>query len=81
MLRQSGKTMLYLPLATLVLLTSVQNFSSAGVSPADWADSVSHIVGGAKGGKAPVMQGEGTETAKVDEAVAAATEYLAKFKF
>ena len=54
--------------------------SSGGATAADWAASVSHIVGGKAGGKAPVAIGNGTETGKVDEAIAAAQEYLAKLQ-
>ena len=45
-----------------------------------WADSVSKIVGGKAGGKAPTAIGTGTEVTKVDEALKAATEYLQQFK-
>jgi alanyl-tRNA synthetase len=38
------------------------------------------VVGGKAGGKAPTSVGSGTAPEKVDEAVEAATQYLAKFK-
>jgi alanyl-tRNA synthetase len=50
------------------------------MSSSDWASTVSSLVGGKAGGKAPVAIGNGTEVTKVDEALAAATEYLEKFK-
>lgn len=50
------------------------------MTPADWSASVSKLVGGKAGGKAPTAIGNGTDTSKVDEALAAATEYLEKFK-
>ncbi|KAK2811957.1 Alanine--tRNA ligase [Emmonsiellopsis sp. PD_5] len=57
-----------------------QNLSQQGASPNDWASTVSGIVGGRAGGKAPVSIGNGTEVSKLDEAIKAATEYLEKFK-
>jgi alanyl-tRNA synthetase len=36
-------------------------------------------VGGKAGGKAPISLGNGTEVAKVDEALKAAMDYLEKF--
>jgi alanyl-tRNA synthetase len=57
-----------------------QTATSGGASAADWAASVSQVVGGKAGGKAPVAIGNGTETGKIDEAITAATEYLANFK-
>jgi alanyl-tRNA synthetase len=62
------------------MLKIVQIASGGGASAFDWAASVSHVVGGKAGGKAPVAIGNGTETGKVNEAIAAATEYLAKLK-
>jgi alanyl-tRNA synthetase len=46
----------------------------------DWSSTVSNLVGGKAGGKAPVAIGTGTDQSKVDEALKAATEYLEKFK-
>jgi alanyl-tRNA synthetase len=46
----------------------------------DWASTVSNIVGGKAGGKAPVAIGTGTDQTKVDEALKADTEYMEKFK-
>jgi alanyl-tRNA synthetase len=63
-----------------LMLNIVQTASSGGASASDWAASVSNIVGGKAGGKAPMAIGNGTETGKVDEAIAAATEYLTKLK-
>jgi alanyl-tRNA synthetase len=60
------------------MLNIVQIASSGGASASDWAASVSHVVGGKAGGKPPVAIGNGTETGKVNEAIVAATEYLAK---
>jgi alanyl-tRNA synthetase len=78
MLCQSGKFTRFFP--ALYKLNVVQTASSAGASASEWAASVSHVVGGKAGGKAPMAIGNGTETGKVDEAIAAATEYLAKLK-
>ncbi|KAI5295412.1 Alanine--tRNA ligase [Ascosphaera acerosa] len=57
-----------------------KGLSDQGASANDWAGSVAKIVGGRSGGKAPTSIGNGTATAKVDEALAAATEYLKQFK-
>ena len=46
----------------------------------DWSSSVSTLVGGKAGGKAPVAIGTGTDQSKVEEALKAAREYLEKFK-
>ena len=54
--------------------------SKQGASAAEWANAVSGIVGGKAGGKGPTSIGNGTEPAKVDEAVEAARKYLEKFK-
>lgn len=59
-------------------LNTMQTASNGGASASDWAASVSHVVGGKAGGKAPIAIGNGIETGKVDEAIAAAAEYLAK---
>lgn len=45
----------------------------------DWSLTVSNLVGGKAGGKAPVAIGTGSDQSKVDEALNAATEYLKKF--
>ena len=50
------------------------------MSSSDWAKTVSDLVGGKAGGKAPTAIGNGTDTSKADEALKAATEYLEKFK-
>lgn len=64
-----------------VILTNVlQDGSKAGLSPSDWSSTVSKLVGGKAGGKAPVAIGTGTDQSKVDDALKAATEYLEKFK-
>lgn len=51
----------------------------AGVSPNDWAKSVSDVVGGGVGGKG-IIVGNGKETSKVDEAIEKATEFMTKLK-
>ncbi|KAG5299284.1 alanyl-tRNA synthetase [Histoplasma capsulatum G186AR] len=56
-----------------------QALSEQGATPNDWANTVSSIVGGRAGGKAPISIGNGTEAEKLDEAIKAATEYLEKF--
>jgi alanyl-tRNA synthetase len=78
MLCQSSKFTRFFP--ALYKLSVMQTASSAGASASEWAASVSHVVGGKAGGKAPMAIGNGTETRKVDEAITAAMEYLAKFK-
>lgn len=50
------------------------------MTPADWSSTVSKLVGGKAGGKAPTAIGNGTNTSKVQEALTAATEYLERFK-
>jgi len=50
------------------------------MSSADWSSTVSSLVGGKAGGKAPVAIGNGTDVSKIDEALHAATQYLEKFK-
>ena len=60
------------------LLTDIQSASQAGASSSDWASTVSKVVGGKAGGKAPTSIGNGTHIDKIDEALRAATEYLAK---
>jgi len=57
-----------------------QDGTKAGLKASDWSSSVSTLVGGKAGGKAPVAIGTGTDQSKVDEALKAATEYLEKFK-
>ena len=52
----------------------------ARLSSQDWSSTVSKLVGGKAGGKAPVAIGNGTNVAKVEEAIKAATDYLEKFK-
>ena len=61
-------------------LISEQNATNAGMTSSDWSATVSNLVGGKAGGKAPVAIGNGNNVSKVDEALIAATEYLAKFK-
>ena len=63
-----------------MVANNVQSGAKAGVSSSDWAATVSSLVGGKAGGKAPVAIGNGTNVSKVDEALQAATEYLDKFK-
>ena len=46
----------------------------------DWSSTVSNLVGGKAGGKAPVAIGTGTDQSVVDQALKAATEYLERFK-
>ncbi|ETI25902.1 alanyl-tRNA synthetase [Cladophialophora carrionii CBS 160.54] len=57
-----------------------QNGTAAGLKSPEWSSTVSNLVGGKAGGKAPVAIGTGTDQSKVDEALKAATEYLEKFK-
>ena len=61
-------------------LTYRQVGTKAGITPQDWSSTVSRLVGGKAGGKAPTAIGNGTDVSKVDEAIQAATEYLQKFK-
>jgi alanyl-tRNA synthetase len=63
-----------------ILLTRFQNGTNAGLKSPEWSSTVSKLVGGKAGGKAPVAIGAGTDQSKVDEALKAATEYLEKFK-
>ncbi|BFZ63647.1 Alanine--tRNA ligase [Saitoella coloradoensis] len=51
-----------------------------GVNAQEWSGAVSKVVGGRAGGKPDSCQGVGTEVSKVDEAVAAAEEYLKNLK-
>ncbi|KAI9844134.1 MAG: Alanine--tRNA ligase [Pleopsidium flavum] len=53
--------------------------SKKGASATDWANTVSSIVGGKAGGKAPTSIGNGTNVDKVDEAVEVAGKYLEGF--
>ncbi|KAL9103230.1 MAG: hypothetical protein Q9163_001717 [Psora crenata] len=50
-----------------------------GLSASEWTNSISSILGGKAGGKGATSLGHGTNPEKVDEAVEAATTYLAKF--
>ncbi|KAI4163787.1 MAG: hypothetical protein LQ342_002560 [Letrouitia transgressa] len=54
--------------------------SKAGATAAEWASTVSSIVGGKAGGKGATSIGNGTEPSKVEEALDAAVKYLEKFK-
>jgi alanyl-tRNA synthetase len=58
----------------------LQAASKAGASATEWTSTVSGVVGGKAGGKAPTSIGNGTNVDKVDEALTAAAEYLAKLK-
>jgi alanyl-tRNA synthetase len=58
------------------MLIESQAASKAGASSAEWASAVSAVVGGKAGGKASTSIGNGTNVDKIDDAVAAATEYL-----
>ena len=49
-----------------------------GADAAKWSGEVSSLVGGKAGGKGATSLGQGTDATKVDEAVKAAEEYLAK---
>ncbi|KAJ2130752.1 Alanine--tRNA ligase, partial [Coemansia sp. RSA 921] len=49
---------------------------SRGLKACEWADAVSQVVGGKKGGKDESAQGSGTEVAKIDEAIQAAKEFV-----
>ncbi|RMD39391.1 hypothetical protein DV735_g5734, partial [Chaetothyriales sp. CBS 134920] len=57
-----------------------QDAAKAGLNSSEWAATVSNLVGGKAGGKAPVAIGNGTDVAHVDDALKAATDYLDKFK-
>ncbi|KAI9731544.1 MAG: Alanine--tRNA ligase [Cirrosporium novae-zelandiae] len=52
----------------------------SGISPSDWAQTVTPLVGGKAWGKAPTITGNGTNVDKVDKAIEAATKYLEGFK-
>lgn len=54
--------------------------TKAGASAAEWANTISGVVGGKAGGKAPTSIGNGTSPEKVNEAVREAEEYLRKLK-
>ncbi|KAF7511473.1 Alanine--tRNA ligase [Endocarpon pusillum] len=54
--------------------------SKAGASSSEWASTVSGVVGGKAGGKAPTSIGNGTNVDKLDEALTAASDYLAKLQ-
>ncbi|KAL1960746.1 hypothetical protein VTO42DRAFT_6576 [Malbranchea cinnamomea] len=56
------------------------SLTAQGASANNWASTVSNVVGGRAGGKAPVSIGNGTEVSKVDEALEAATKYLEQFE-
>ena len=62
------------------MTNSIQAGTKAGLTSQEWSSTVSKLVGGKAGGKAPVAIGNGTDVSKVDDAVKAATEYLEKFK-
>ncbi|KAJ2121232.1 Alanine--tRNA ligase [Coemansia sp. RSA 720] len=47
-----------------------------GLKACEWADAVSQVVGGKKGGKDESAQGSGTEVAKIDEAIQAAKDFV-----
>lgn len=51
-----------------------------GASSSEWSSSVSSVVGGKAGGKGPTSIGNGTQVDRIDEAVAAARQYLEKLK-
>lgn len=53
-----------------------QEASKAGASATEWSATVSKIVGGKAGGKAPTSIGNGVHPDKVDEAIEAAKQYL-----
>lgn len=58
----------------------IQNVDGADAKAKEWSDIVLGYVGGKAGVKGAVAQGNGTEVAKVDDALKAATEYLEKLK-
>ncbi|KAI9500524.1 alanyl-tRNA synthetase [Coemansia spiralis] len=47
-----------------------------GLKANEWAEAVSKVVGGKKGGKEDAAQGSGTEVNKVGEAIAVAEEFI-----
>ncbi|KAI9813143.1 MAG: Alanine--tRNA ligase [Pycnora praestabilis] len=53
-----------------------EGLSKQGASASDWANTVSGVVGGKAGGKAPTSIGNGTNVDKIDEAIALATKYI-----
>lgn len=57
----------------------MQEASKAGASANEWSATVSDIVGGKAGGKAPTSIGNGVHADKVDEALKAAEQYLQRF--
>ena len=50
-----------------------------GVDAREWAAKVTDLISGKAGGKEDSAQGVGTETDKLDEAVAAAQKYIESF--
>ncbi|RDW73232.1 alanine--tRNA ligase [Coleophoma cylindrospora] len=56
--------------------TYVGKNAPTGVKAEEWAGLVSSIVGGSSGGKEPTRVGQGTDAAKIDEAVAKATQWF-----
>ncbi|KAE8348240.1 alanyl-tRNA synthetase, cytoplasmic [Aspergillus coremiiformis] len=54
--------------------------SDQGASASEWAAIVSTAIGGRAGGKGPTSIGNGTSPDKTEEAIALASDYLAKFK-
>lgn len=60
-------------------LTRLQETCKKGASATEWAATISSIVGGKAGGKAPTSIGNGTNAEKVNEALEAAEKYLERF--
>lgn len=60
-------------------LTRLQETCKKGASATEWAATISSIVGGKAGGKAPTSIGNGTNAKKVKEALEAAEKYLERF--
>ena len=75
-----GKVFFPFPQQFFFILTSIQTMGDKGASASEWAAVVSGAVGGKAGGKGSTSIGNGVNPDKIDEAVALASDYLAKFK-
>lgn len=60
-------------------LIRLQEASKKGASSTEWAATISSVVGGKAGGKAPTSIGNGTNVEKVNEALEVAEKYLERF--
>lgn len=57
-------------------LITLQEASKKGASATEWAATISSVVGGKAGGRAPTSIGNGTNIEKVNEALEVAGKYL-----